>query len=199
MAETDVGAVVLAAGESRRFGGRKQLAQLDGRTLLEHVLTAAHQAHLSPIVAVVPVWLSRPADWNATDLLWIRNPFPERGMSHSLQLGLAAMPLNVGAAVILLGDQPTVTPESIGALLAARGDRPIVASESDGILAPPLLIDRSHFDAVQALSGDIGLREVLTAHPDWVARVKVSSHVPDIDTPADLAHLGPARVERRDG
>ena len=56
-----VAAVVLAAGESRRFGGAKQLAELDGRTLLEHVLALADEAGLAPIVAVVPVWLTRPA------------------------------------------------------------------------------------------------------------------------------------------
>lgn len=189
MPETDVGAVVLAAGESRRFGGRKQLARLDGRTLLEHVLIAAHEALLSPIVAVVPVWLSRPSDWNADDLIWFRNPFPERGMSHSLRLGLAALPAEVDAAVILLGDQPTVTSESVRALLEARGGRPIIASEADGLLAPPVLIERSHFGVVEELGGDIGLRDVLNSHPEWVEAVPVPAHAPDVDTPDDLARL----------
>jgi len=189
MADTDVGAIVLAAGESRRFGGRKQLALLDGRTLLEHVVLTAHRALLSPIVAVVPIWLTRPRSWNADDLLWIRNPFPERGLSHSLRLALAALPTSVGAAVILLGDQPTVTERSVAALLAARGERPIVAGQVDGVLAPPLLIERSLFGVVQELSGDIGLREVLISQPDWVTRVPVEVHAPDVDTPDDLERL----------
>ena len=58
--QQSVGAVVLAAGESRRFGSAKQLAVLDGRTLLEHVLALAGEAGLAPIAAVVPVWLTRP-------------------------------------------------------------------------------------------------------------------------------------------
>ena len=189
MAETDdVAAVVLAAGESRRFGGRKQLARLEGRTLLEHVLLRADAAGLRPIVAVVPLWLTRPAR-ASDDLIWVRNPAPERGLSHSLRLGLAAVPEGIGAAIILLGDQPTVTTEAIGTLLSARGKRPIIAGAANGILAPPLLIERRQFGVVQELSGDIGLREVLTVHPEWVTAVDVGAHAPDVDTPDDLARL----------
>jgi CTP:molybdopterin cytidylyltransferase MocA len=189
MADTDdVAAVVLAAGESRRFGGRKQLARLEGRTLLEHVLLRADAAGLRPIIAVVPVWLTRPARASG-DLVWVRNSSPERGLSYSLRLGLAAVPERIGAAIILLGDQPTVTTEAIGALLSARGRRPIIAGSADGILAPPLLIERSRFDVAQELRGDIGLRELLTAHPEWVTTVDVATHAPDVDTPDDLARL----------
>jgi molybdenum cofactor cytidylyltransferase len=189
MPETDdVAAVVLAAGESRRFGGRKQLARLEGRTLLEHVLLGADAAGLRPIIAVVPVWLTRPAG-ASDELIWIRNPVPELGLSHSLQLGLTAVPPRIAAAIILLGDQPTVATETIGTLLAARGKRPIVAGRADGVLAPPLLIERSLFAMAKELRGDIGLREVLTAHPKWVTAVDVGAHAPDVDTPDDLADL----------
>ncbi len=184
----DVAAVVLAAGESRRFGGRKQLARLEGRTLLEHVLLRANAAGLRPVIAVVPVWLTLPAR-ASRDLVWVRNPAPERGLSHSLRLGLAAVPERIGAAIILLGDQPTVTLEAIEALLSARAKRPIIAGAADGILAPPVLIERIGFGLVDRLSGDIGLREVLAAHPDWVTTVAVEAHAPDVDTPDDLAIL----------
>ena len=127
-----VAAVVLAAGESRRFGGAKQLAELDGRTLLEHVLALADEAGLAPIVAVVPVWLTRPRVDDDDRLHWVRNPYPERGMSHSLRLGFDALGPGATAAVILLGDQPTVPATAIAALLAARGEKPIVATMADG-------------------------------------------------------------------
>ena len=184
-----VAAVVLAAGESRRFGGAKQLAELDGRTLLEHVLALAEAAGLAPVVAVVPVWLTRPRAMDDERLRWVRNPHPERGMSHSLRLGFEALDAATPAAVILLGDQPTVPPRAIAALLASRGQKPIVATMAGGRLAPPVLIERSHFDVVRQPSGDIGLREVLNDHPDWVAAVEVAKPTPDVDTPDDLRTL----------
>jgi molybdenum cofactor cytidylyltransferase len=184
-----VAAVVLAAGESRRFGGAKQLAELNGRTLLEHVLALADEAGLAPIVAVVPVWLTRPRAMDDARLRWVRNPHPERGMSHSLRLGFGALEPGTDAAVILLGDQPTIPPAAIAALLAARGEKPIVAAMSAGRLAPPIVIERSHFDVVRQPSGDIGLRDVLNAHPEWVAAVEVPEPVADVDTPDDLRAL----------
>jgi CTP:molybdopterin cytidylyltransferase MocA len=188
-AQQPVAAVVLAAGESRRFGGAKQLAELDGRTLLEHVLVLADNAGLAPIVAVVPVWLTRPRALDDARLRWVRNPYPERGMSHSLRLGFEALGGGTSAAVILLGDQPTVPPAAITALLTARGEKPIVATLSAGRLAPPVLIERSHFDVVRQPTGDIGLRDVLNHHPEWVAAVQVAEPLADVDTVDDLRAL----------
>ena len=70
-------------------------------------------------------------------------------MSHSLRLGFEMLGTSAEAAVILLGDQPTVPPAAIAALLAARGEKPIVATLAEGHLAPPVLIERSHFDVVR--------------------------------------------------
>jgi CTP:molybdopterin cytidylyltransferase MocA len=187
-----IGAVVLAAGSSRRYGSPKQLVTVDGMTLLEHAIEAAAVAGLEPLAAVVPVWLSRPARYDDDRLRWIRNAFPERGLSASLRLGLDALAGDVDAAVIVLGDQPRLPPETISGLLAARGDRPIVASRSDGILAPPVLIEASHFHLAAGLSGDIGLRQILLDHPGLVRAVEVGGHPADIDTPGDLERaVGP--------
>ena len=113
-------------------------------------------------------------------------------MSLSLQLGLSALEEEVEAAVILLGDQPRIPPATLGAILAGRGERPIVACATSGVLAPPLLIERSHFSLVDELTGDIGLRDILRAHPELVRPVPVAAHSPDVDTPEDLGRiLGP--------
>lgn len=188
-ARSRVAAVILAAGESRRFGGRKQLALLDGRTLLEHVIERAVAAGLHPVVAVVPVWLSRPAAWADAGLRWVRNPHPARGLSHSLRLGFAALPSGVEAALILLGDQPTLPVADIAAVLAGRGHRPIVAAAAHGRPAPPVLVERSHFGIVDEATGDAGLRGLLADHPEWLTLVAVAEHAVDIDTAADLDAL----------
>ena len=184
-----VAAVVLAAGESRRFGGAKQLAELDGRTLLEHVLALADEAGLAPIVAVVPVWLTRPRAMDDERLRWVRNPYPERGMSHSLRLGFEALGADAEAAVILLGDQPTVPPAAIAALLAARGEKPIVATMTGGTPGAAGAHRAQPLRRGAAAGGDIGLREVLNDHPEWVAAIELPAPIPDVDTVADLRAL----------
>jgi molybdenum cofactor cytidylyltransferase len=189
--ERPVAAVVLAAGESRRFGGPKQLATLGDGTLLEHVLERARRAGLAPIVAVVPVWLTRPASLDDEALRWVRNPHPGRGMSHSLRLGFAALPPETSAALILLGDQPTVELDHLAALVGARGERPIVATRAAGQTGPPILVERSHFRIVDAPQGDVGLRELLRDHPGWVLAIELAEHPADVDTRGDLERLQP--------
>jgi CTP:molybdopterin cytidylyltransferase MocA len=180
-----VAAVILAAGESRRFGSPKQLARLGKRTLLEHVLDLARDADLDPIITVVPAWLHD----RDPGVSWVVNDQPEWGMSHSLRLGIAALPYEVAAALILLGDQPTLSAGAIAALLAARGDKPIVATSESGRLGAPVLVERSHFGVVEQPRGDIGLREILAAYPELVRPVELGEHAPDVDTPADLRAL----------
>ena len=187
--DRSVGAIVLAAGASRRYGSPKQLVVVDGRTLLEHALASALAAGLAPIVAVVPVWLSRPASWEDRRLHWIRNPFPERGLSTSLRLGIEAIAQEVSAVVILLGDQPQMPPATISAVLAARGARPVVAAEAGGVLAPPVLVEATHFHLVDGLIGDIGLRQLLRDNPDLVTSIPVGTHPSDVDSPADLGTI----------
>lgn len=187
-------AIILAAGASTRFGSRKQLAKIGDRTLLETVVATVAEAGLSPVLAVVPPGLLVPAEAVA-----IPNGEPERGMSRSLQLGFGALPPDVVAAVILLGDQPTLSAKTIHAVVAARGKRPIVAASADGVLAPPLLVERSHFGLIDQLSDDIGLRKVMRLRPELVRAVRVEEHAPDIDTTDDLARAAAVDALGGDG
>lgn len=178
-------AVILAAGASTRFGSAKQEALIGDRTMLEHVVAVAHAAGLHPVIAVVPPGLAV-----APAVVPVINDVPSAGLSRSLRLGLAAVPPESDAAVVLLGDQPTLRVEALEAVLAARGDdRPIVAASAHGRLGPPVLLRREAFAFADAAVGDEGLRTVLGAHPELVTPVEVGEHAPDVDTPADLAAL----------
>ena len=113
-----IGGVVLAAGEATRFGGPKQLAELDGRPLLEHALRAVSAvpaidrivvvlgAHAEEIRAKVDFLDAEPIvceDWR-------------EGQAASLRTGLAALG-DVEAALVTLGDQPRITPQVIAMAL----------------------------------------------------------------------------------
>ena len=58
------------------------------------------------------------------------------------------------------------------------------------MLAPPVLIERTHFRLVDELTGDVGLRHLLREHPSLITPVAVPAHAADIDTPADLGRTG---------
>ena len=181
-----VAAVILAAGASTRFGSPKQLARFGAGTMLEAVVAMAREAGLRPIILVLPPTIAAPRD-----AVPVVNARPEDGLSRSLRLGIEAVPAEVNAALVLLGDQPTVSLETIRLILAApRGDRPIVAAVSAiGETAPPVLLMREAFGLAADATGDEGLRSILRERRDAVTTVAVGEHAPDVDTPADLAAL----------
>ena len=177
-------AVILAAGASTRYGSPKQAARIGELTMLESVVAVADAAGLRPVIAVVPSGVAVPHH-----VLIAENDDPGAGMSQSLRLGLAAVPPDAGAAVILLGDQPTLDPSIIGRLLSDDGVRPVVAAHAEGRIGPPVLIRREAFWLADEATGDDGLRNVLAGHPELVTTVPVIAHAPDVDTPADMERL----------
>ncbi|OLC54198.1 MAG: hypothetical protein AUH85_12375 [Chloroflexi bacterium 13_1_40CM_4_68_4] len=192
-AARSVAAVILAAGEGRRFGGQKLLAQLEGRPLLQHVLDAANASTLDPLVLVVG------ADADAV-LAHVRlgrarvalNAAFASGQARSLQVGLAQVD-DSDAIVVMLGDQPRVTAPLLHALVARQRESgaPAVVSSQAGRRSPPALLHRDLFPEIAALSGDVGAREILARRGD-VAIVEVTPSVAaldDIDTPGDKARL----------
>jgi CTP:molybdopterin cytidylyltransferase MocA len=179
-----VAAVILAAGASTRFGSPKQDAPIGSGTMLAAVGTLARAAGLSPVIVVVPQGRAVPPD-----VVPVINADPVAGLSRSLRLGLSAVPAELSAAVVLLGDQPTLPAGTIRALLAAPTDLPIIAALAAGRIAPPVLLRREAFALAAEAEGDEGLRPVLEAHPELVHRVEVGTHPPDVDSPADLARI----------
>lgn len=179
-----VAAVILAAGSSTRFGSPKQLARIGDVTMLVAVCEVARAAGLEPVIAVVPRWLAVPPD-----VVPVINDAPEDGLSRSLRLGLATVPDEATAALILLGDQPTVPAAVIADILHARGERPIVAASAAGLLGPPVLLERNAFGMAEAMTGDEGLRSLIRGNPHLVTPVEVGEHAVDVDTLADLGRL----------
>lgn len=188
-----VTAVVLAAGAGSRFGGGKLLASLGGVPILQHVLDTLAASGLQDVVVV----LGRDRAAVEASISWrnerrATNPEPERGLSSSLQTGMAALDPGSDAALIVLGDQPRLTVDTIRALLDAPNDpaRPVVAPRYDDDGARnPMLIKRSVFALVEEAVGDRGLGPILADRRDLVMEVPVAGSNPDVDTRADLVRL----------
>jgi CTP:molybdopterin cytidylyltransferase MocA len=64
-----------------------------------------------------------------------------------------------------------------------------VGAFADGVLAPPILIERTHFHLADGLTGEVGLRDLLRRDPELVTSVAVPAHPADLDTPDDLGRM----------
>jgi molybdenum cofactor cytidylyltransferase len=192
-----IGGLVLAAGGSSRFGGRpKQLAALDGRPLLEHVLIAMEA---SPVDCVVVV-LGSHADE-------VRSGVPlhgaeavvckdwSNGLGASLRAGVDAL-VDCEAVAVALGDQPRLSADAIARVVSQRGaDELAVRATYGGVPGHPVLLERTLLARVGELSGDAGARDLLHGIPIREVACDGLGSPDDIDTPAALAALqaAPAR------
>ena len=202
MSDGSVFALILAAGQGRRFGADKLLVELSGKPLLRHVLDWVREAQdrhqLTGGLAVIPAENpGREKILVDSGLEYIFNARPELGVAESLRLGLAALAErhpNAMAALILQGDQPRLRFEVLDRLLAAwgGGDRPVVRpryGEERETPGHPVLLNRSIWARTDELSGDAGFAPLLRAYPALVTTVDVPGNNPDINTPSDLANL----------
>lgn len=153
--------------------------------MLAVVCDAATRAGLEPVIVVTSSAMTVPS--GAT---LVANDRPEDGLSASLRAGVAAVPARADAAVIMLGDQPSVAAATVRALVATdREGRPIVASLIGDTIGPPLLLERRAFELVEATAGDEGLRSILAARSELVTPFLPDEEPVDVDTPDDLARL----------
>ena len=192
-----IGGLILAAGEARRFGSQKLLAPLNGRPLVQHVIDAANASSLEDIALVVGAGaddLMAHLDLGRTRV--VTNPDPTRGLASSLQIGLRALDPRMHGALVLLGDVPGVTATLIGELVArGRETRAsAVISVWHGRRSPPVVLHKSLWAAAFALQGDIGMREVLhTADVLEFAVTDDLGSLDDIDTREDHARVSGSR------
>jgi molybdenum cofactor cytidylyltransferase len=202
-----VAALLLAAGASRRMGGpNKLVATIGGRPLVRIAAEAALASRASLLTVVTG---HRAAETEAAlaglRAAVIHNPDYANGLSTSLRAGLAHVPADADAVVVLLGDMPAVTPAMIDKVIAAfdpaRG-REIIVPTFEGQRGNPVLWSRRFFSELMAVEGDKGGRDVIAAHRDAVAEVELGAAAAlDEHTPAALAAAGgaPAPVPEKAG
>jgi molybdenum cofactor cytidylyltransferase len=176
------------------MGEPKQLLPLNGRPLLEHTLANLRNVKLNEIVVVLGC--DADAVWKRVDLHGIKvveNKNYEKGMGNSLGIGVSALAEATDGALIVLADQPFVRPETYEWLIDQyrQSDAEIVIPTYRGFRGNPVLLDRSVFPEVMALSGDVGCRAIFGDHSSGIAKVAVDDIgiVLDIDTKDDFARL----------
>jgi CTP:molybdopterin cytidylyltransferase MocA len=185
-----IGGLVLAAGGSSRFGAPKQLAELDGRPLLEHALSAMSRAGLDRVVVVLGSHAPEVAagvPLHGADVV-VCEGWAE-GLAASLRSGVEALD-GCDAVAVTLGDQPRLSPEAVARVVSQRGaDELAVRATYGGVPGHPVLLERTLLARVPSLSGDAGARELLHGVPiREVACDGLGSPV-DVDTPDALAQL----------
>jgi molybdenum cofactor cytidylyltransferase len=190
-----IGAVVLAAGRSTRMGGpNKLLAEIRGRPLVRIASEEALASGASPVIVVTGH--QRAEIEKALGGLPVRlahNPDFADGLATSLKAGIRALPSDVDAAIVCLGDMPCIDPKLMRQLMAAfapeRGVL-VVVPTFEGKRGNPVLWSRRFFPDLMAIEGDVGARHLIGRYGEAVVEVPVAKGtLVDVDTPESLAEL----------
>ena len=197
--KTPTAGIILAAGESRRFGAPKQLFRLAGRFLIEWVLTAALDSNLDHVLLVLGFEHERIRRSLASSTTHPKceilvNPDYHDGQSTSLKAGIRRVRDEFPAVMFLLGDQPLVDADLINLLLERykESEKPICVPTHRGARGNPALFASSFYPAILNLAGDRGGRDLIAAHPDQVLAVEIPDPrvFLDIDLPDDVGPIG---------
>lgn len=191
--EETIGALILAAGQSRRMGAFKPLLPLRGQTVIENTVMSALTGGCASVTVVTGC---RAAEVEAVlyrrfggSVRCVRNPaYAATDMLRSAQIGVKALTA-CGAFFLLPGDMPAVTGDTFARLRQARGDdRPAVVFPTlEGYRKHPPLIDARLIPDILAFDGEGGLRALWQRYEGQIRSVPVDDAGVwvDLDTPED--------------
>ncbi len=184
-----VAGLVMAAGRSSRMGANKLLMDDDGKPIVARVVEQAQAADLAEIIVVTG---HQEAEVRAAlagqRVRFVSCPDYADGMSASLRSGLKALPADIDAALVLLGDMPRVGTALLRRMIAAFNPtegRAIIVPSFQGKRGNPVLWDRRFFGEMTELAGDVGARHLIGEHAELVTEIAAEDGgiFLDIDTP----------------
>ena len=188
--DLQIGCVVMAAGNARRFGDNKLAVPLNGRTLIRRTLESVPSEQFSRVVVVTqyPEIIRLAGKFSFTA---IHNAHPDWGISHTIKLGLTAL-RDCDAVLFQVSDQPLLRRETVQKLTELYRLHPgrIVALGHSGVRGNPCLFPSSLFPELMQLTEDHGGNSVIRAHEDLLLLLDApAGELTDVDTPAAMEKL----------
>ena len=188
-----ISGVVLAAGSSSRMQQTKPLMPVGEKPMLQHVVDVAFQAALDEILVIVGHDADRVRDGVKlpSNARFVLNLDYEAGMSTSLIAGLEAADPTAEAVVVLMGDQPLLSPAVVRTLITTYEETrmPVVCAMFRDAPGPTLLAV-GIWEDLMSVEGDTGARAFIDENPDLVEEVAFDRNAPtDVDTEEDCRRV----------
>ena len=195
-----ISGLILGAGASTRLGPPKQLLPYRGTTMLGWVVD---QAQLATSLDEIVVVLGRAADEIRERILFgavrvVENPVFAEGCSSSYRAGIGALDQRSEAIMIILGDQPGITPEIVKTLAEQwRGEEaPIALCSYRGRKGHPMIFAQSMFEQLKGLHGDKAAWKLVDANSNVVQEIHFDLPFPDnINTAEDFERLASVKTD----
>lgn len=192
--------VLLAAGNSSRFGSPKLLSPMGDSNLMAHAAQAALQTGQRLLVVTGAYVEKISAALAGIEARLVHNSHWQEGMGTSIATGfnhLLRHADDFDAAIVCPADMPLVGATQFQRLIDAHRQSPqrIIVSEFGEAQGPPCLFPRQYFGQLAQLRGPQGARTLLKEHQTEIDSVAMPEAATDIDTPDDYAQLQKIRKQ----
>ncbi len=187
----ELAAVVLAAGASKRLGRPKQLVTFDGRSLLQRAVDKCLPVCRLGVVVVTGAEREAVGETlRGEPVLVVHNSAWRDGLASSITTGIAAVPADSKAVLLMLCDQPKLSSAELAQLVSVWSRHPdrVVASRYGATFGAPAIFPRAVFPMLEALRGDRGAKSLIEQLADTIL-VDLPGAELDIDRPEDLDRL----------
>ena len=184
--------IMLAAGNSRRFGANKLLYEIEGSPMYQRTLSCLFKAQKEVLkktgifcpVTVVTQYkeVGETAEKMGAKVCY--NPHPEEGISSSLKIGLKENK-EADACLFTVADQPWLTWESVMGLLEVfwESEKGMACMQNGEKKGNPCVFSKKYYKELFSLTGDVGGKQILNAHPTDIVvyQTKGERELEDID------------------
>lgn len=181
--------LILAAGESKRMNGIKQLLPWKNTTLLGNAIEQAIQSNGNAVYVVLGANANQIAPTIAHyNIQTIENKNWKNGLGNSIAAGvhfLKENQLHYDAILITLADQPLLNADYYNLLIDNyfQNKAKIIASETNKSPSVPAIFDAEYFEQLSQLNQDQGAKEILKAAQKEVYVLRGDANLMDVDTP----------------
>ncbi|WP_066291028.1 nucleotidyltransferase family protein [Bacillus sp. FJAT-29937] len=187
-------AVILAAGTSSRMGRPKQLLELNGLPLLEHVIRAALSGNFSEIITVIGCEadkIQKAISIEDPRFRWVINEDYLSGQGSSFKTGI----LNAGdthsGVMVFLGDLPFISESTVQSIyqtgkgmFKVQHESFVIQPEYSGITGHPVFFGHPDRNLFMEIQGDRGAKAIMNKIPHRKSiTVDDRGILFDIDTP----------------
>ena len=190
-----IGALVLAAGQSRRSGGSHKLnALFDGVPLLRRTTETVIATGFTLVRVVLGYeYEAFSRQLSGLDVEIIHNPLFADGISTSLKAGIAHSP-DMDGVLVMLADMPAITSDNLLLLKAAfikSGGDAIIRATDNGKRGNPIILPRLVFPELARLQGDVGAKPIVEGFEGRLIDVEIGAAASlDVDTAEGIKAAG---------
>lgn len=183
-----IACMLLAAGSGSRFGGKKQLALIDGQPMIQRALNQLKPLFNDDLYIVTGAYADEVNPYVGDNAHMLENALWESGIGSSISHGVRRISerKNYAGIMVALVDQVELESCDYQRICDCFDGNAIVASQYNAVTGVPAIFPKSHFEQLIQLRGDEGARKIIKQHAQGVITVAMPNACLDIDTKQDL-------------